>query len=106
MHDKYPKVDQDKGKQEPHQGVVHPWSFVLRIDSFFVALPAEGHPLTQLLPNQAEVDSQPLWHRLALPLLAPGHEPSIHQQLHLVHLRHRQDGACRDRLHILKCVVL
>ena len=89
MHDKDQKVDQDKSEKEPDKGMIHPRSFVLRVDSFFVALPAESHPLPKLLPNQPEVDRQSVRDRVAFSFLRPGDKPPVHQQFHFVHLQCR-----------------
>ena len=71
MHDEDPKVDQDESEKEPDEGMIHPWSFAFRVNSFFVALPAEGHPLPKLLPNEPQVDRESIRYRLTLSFLCP-----------------------------------
>ena len=105
MHDEDPKVDQDESEKEPDEGMIHPRSFALRVNSFFVALPAEGHPLPQGLPNEPEVDGESVRDRLALSFLRPGDKPPIHQQFHFAHIAWRKQWACRDRLNSFKGAV-
>ena len=105
MHDEDPKVDQDESEKEPDEGMIHPRSFALRVNSFFVALPAEGHPLPKFLPNEPEVDRESIRDRLAFSFLRPGYKPPIYKQFHSAHLECRYYWACRDRFNSFKGAV-